>query len=383
MARLPLTGVRVLDLSRHLPGPYVTAALSDLGASVVKIEDKETGDPTRGVAPALADGSDGALHAWLNRGKKSVALDLKSKEGAAILKALALKSDVLVESFRPGVMGRLGLDYPRLRRIAPRLLFVSLSGNGATGPRSGRAAHDLNAAGEAGLLGGGASMSTGLVADTAAGLLTLVAIVARLKDLGRPGFRGDHLDLSILDGALALASAPLARALAGPGREPDELWGTHACYRTYECEDGRRLAVGALEPHFWEAVCEGVGLPGHARSQWSRKKQPEISADFVKAFKAKPRREWLDLLGPLDACVTPVQEMSEVLADPQVRARRAFVAQRMAKGTFLSPAFLPQITSRGPRPRAPRHGEHTGTVLRSLGYSKERILRLRATGVIQ
>jgi crotonobetainyl-CoA:carnitine CoA-transferase CaiB-like acyl-CoA transferase len=361
----------------------VTAALSDLGATVFKVEEREFGDPTRGLAPAVSDGSDSALHAWLNRGKKSVALDLKSKEGALIVKAMARKSDVLVESFRPGVMHRLGLDYARLRRTAPRLLFVSLSGNGATGPRSQRATHDLNVAGETGLLSGGASMSPGLVADTAAGLLTLVAIAAKLKDLGRPRFRGGFVDLSILDGALALISAPLVRALSAPNLEPDELWGTHACYRTYECADGRRVAVAALEPQFWKALCEGLGFPAHVRSQWSRPRQPAMSADFERTFRAKSRQDWLAALGPLDACITPVQTMTEVMADPQIRARDAFLPQRTERGSFLSPTFLPQITRRTLRRRAPRHGEHTRDVLLSLGYSRARILKLRDTGVIQ
>lgn len=379
---LPLKGVRVLDLSRHLPGPYVTAALADLGATVIKIEERDFGDPTRGMAPAVADGSDGALHAWLNRGKKSVAIDLKSKEGLALVKQMAASSDVLVESFRSGVMQRLGLDYARLRRLAPKLLFVSLSGYGATGPRARRATHDLNIAGEAGLLSGGATVSPGLIADTAAGLLTLVAILARLKDHGTKRFKGGVIDLSILDGALALISAPLVRTLSAPDREHDELWGTHACYRIYECGDGRSLTVGALEPQFWKLVCEGVGLADHARSQWSRRKQPAMSADFERVFKTKSRAEWLDILGPLDACVTPVQSLTEVLADPQIRSRQAFAPQKTERGTFLSPTFLPQLTRRTRR-RAPRHGEHTRAVLLSLGLSKSRVDQLRDTGVIQ
>lgn len=383
MPALPLSGVRVLDLSRHFPGPYVTAALADLGAVVTKIEEREVGDPTRMVAPAVPDGSDSALHAWLNRGKKSVALDLKSEEGVSIVKALSAKSDVLVETFRPGVMSRLGLGYPHLRRMAPKILYVSLSGNGANGPRSRRATHDLNALGQAGLLSGPAAMSPGLLADTAAGLLTLVAILARLKDLGRPGFRGGVLDLSILDGALALASAPLVRSLAAPEQEHDELWGTHACYRTYECADGRLLALGGLEPQFWQAVCERLGFPQHARSQWSRRKQSEIVADFENVFRSKSRKTWLDLLEPLDACVTPVQSMAEVMADPQIRARQAFLPQKTQRGTFVSPTFLPQITRRRSRRRAPRHGEHTRDVLLKMGYSRSRILQLRASGVIQ
>lgn len=383
MPALPLSGLRVLDLSRYLPGPYVTAALADLGATVVKIEDMEIGDPTRGVAPATNDGTDSALHAWLNRGKKSVALDLKSAEGLVLVKSLAGKSDVLVESFRPGVMKRLGLDYPRLRRVAPRILYVSLSGYGATGPRSRRATHDLNVAGEVGLLSAGASVSPGLVADTAAGLLTLVAVLAKLKDLGRKTYKGGRVDLSILDGGLALISASLARSLSAPDREPDELWGTHACYRAYECADGRRIAVGALESQFWQAVCEGVGLPEHIRGQWSRGKQAGMSADFERRFKTRPLAEWLRILVPLDACVTPVQTLTEVMADPQVRAREAFLPQRTARGTFLSPTFLPQITRRSHRRRAPRHGEHTRDILLSLGLSKARIAELRETGVIQ
>ena len=361
----------------------MTAALADLGAAVIKIEERDFGDPTRGMAPLVGDGSDSALHAWLNRGKKSVALDLKSSEGMAIVRSMAGKSDVLLESFRPGVMRRLGLDYPRLRRTAPRLLFVSLSGYGATGPRSSRATHDLNVAGEAGLLSGGASMSPGLVADTAAGLLTLVAILARLKGLGRPRFKGGRIDVSLLDGALALVSAPLVRSLSAPDREPDELWGTHACYRVYECADGRRLAIGALEPQFWQAVCEGLGFPDHVRSQWSRKKQAQMAGDFERAFRTKSRSDWMSILEPLDACVTPVQNMAEVAADPQIRARAAFLPQRTERGTFLSPTFLPQITRRRHRRRAPRHGEHTRAVLLSLGYSQARIRKLHDTGVIQ
>jgi len=380
---LPLTGLRVLDLSRHLPGPYVTAALADLGASVVKIEDRGLGDPTRMVPPAVPDGTESALHAWLNRGKQSVAVDLKSAEGVRIVKAMASKSDILLESFRPGVMRRLGLDYPRFRRTAPKLLFVSLSGNGAGGPRALSPTHDLNAAGEAGLLSGGASLSAGLVADTAAGLLCLVAILARLKNHGGAGYRGGFIDLSILDGALALASTPLARSLAAPDREPDELWGTHACYRAYDCADGRRLAVGALEPRFWKTICEAIGLKDHVNSQWSRRKQATVSADFERVFRTRTRRDWLRRLGPLQACVTPVQSLEEAKADPQIQARAAFLPQRTAHGTFLSPAFLPQITGRGVRPRAPRHGEHTGDVLAALGYSKARIHRLRGLGVIQ
>ncbi len=380
---LPLSGVRVLDLSRHLPGPYVTGALADLGASVVKIEERDAGDPVRFMSPPVPDGSDSALHAWLNRGKKSVALDLKSAEGRAIVKALAVKSDVLVESFRPGVMRRLGLDYPRLRRAAPKLLYVSLSGFGSTGPLARRAMHDLNVVGQVGLLSGGASMSPGLIADTASGLLTLIAILAKLRGQSKRDFRGCFIDLSILDGALALISAPLVRSLSAPTVEHDELWGTHACYRAYDCADGRRITIGALEPQFWKSICVALGVPQHARHQWSRKRQAEMCSDLERILKMKSQSKWMEVFDPLDACVMPVQTMAEVLGDPQIRSRKAFAPQNSAPGSFASPTFLPQVTGGRVRKRAPRHGEHTRDVLTALGYSQTRIKTLLDTGVIR
>ena len=162
-----------------------------------------------------------------------------------------------------------------------------------------------------------------------------------------------------------------------------ELWGSHACYRTYECGDGRRIAIGALEPRFWQSVCEGLGFPQHVPGQWSRRKQPAMFKDFERKFRTKPLSAWMKTLGPLDACVTPVQTLAEVVSDAQVLSRDAFLPQRTARGTFLSPTFLPQITKRSHRKRAPRHGEHTRDVLRSLGMSKARIESLRDTGVIQ
>jgi alpha-methylacyl-CoA racemase len=380
---LPLAGVRVLDLSRHLPGPYVTGALSDLGASVIKVEDTGLGDPTRMVMPATPDGRDGALHAWLNRGKRGIAVDLKSDEGVAIVRALAAKSDVLVESFRPGVMKRLGLDHSRLRRVAPKLVFVSLSGYGAHGPRARRATHDLNVMGETGLVAADGSVPPGLFADTAAGLLAIVAILARLQDRRRKDFKGGSLDLSILDGGLALQASSLIRFLAAPQEEPDDLWGTHACYRTYECADGRWMAVASLEPRFWKEVCETLGLARHVKAQWSKRRQPGVCADFEAVFRTKAQKQWIEVFDPLDVCVTPVRTLGEAAEDPQVKSRAPFVPLGAGKPAFPSPAFLPQLCGTRPRKRAPRHGEHTSPVLRSLGYSKTRLRALRDTGVIQ
>ena len=382
MAALPLAGLRVLDFSRHFPGPYLTSALSDLGATVLKLEDPAFGDPTRIVTPLVPDGTEGALHAWLNRGKKSLAVDLKLDAGALIARTLAKKSDVVVESFRPGVMARLGLDARRLLRDNPRLLCVSLSGYGASGPGASRPTHDLNVVGETALIGPGAQAGNALAADTVSGLLALVAILARLQGRHRRDFKGGVIDLSILDGGLALAAPALVRHFADPSREHDELLGGFACYRTYLCADGRSMAVGALEPRFFETACETLGFPGHAKLQWSKRAQPAICADFEKVFGSRTQADWVAIFGTLDACVTPVQSIAEAAVDPQIAARKAFLPLETQKGAFTAPAFLPQVTGTGRRRRAPRHGEHTEKVLRSLGYSKTNLRELRATGVI-
>lgn len=382
-SRRPLSGLRVLDLSRYLPGPFVSAVLADLGATVTKIEDAETGDLLRVMPPALKDGSDSALHAWLNRGKKSLSLNLKTNEGRTVVRDLARRSDVLIESFRPGVMRRMGLDAPRLRKIAPRLLYVSLSGCGAAGPRAGRALHDINAAGLAGLLSPDAVAPAGLAVDTSLALLALVAILAKLPNAGRRTDRGGAIDLSLLDGALTLMSLPLARALNAREADQGELTGGFACYRAYECADGLRLAVGALEPHFYESVCEAVGLSAHARHQWKRSKQPDIIADFERAFRSRSRAEWLSILEPKDACVTPVHSVAEAMQEGQALARHSFAPHRARLGTFKAPAFAPSLTGRSARPRAPRQGQHSREILLGLGYSKARIADLRASGVIR
>ncbi|HET8644230.1 MAG TPA: CaiB/BaiF CoA-transferase family protein, partial [Vicinamibacteria bacterium] len=265
-----LSGLRVLDLTRHIPGPYCTLLLADLGADVVKVEAPPFGDPTRAVPPAA--GEDSAAHAALNRGKRSIVVDFRTDEGAAVVRRLAATADVLVEGFRPGVLSRRGLGPDALLGDNPRLVYCSLSGWGQQGPLAARAGHDINYAARSGLLdlvrdGAGQVVVPGAqVADMTGGLLAVAAVLAALLERQRTG-RGRHLDVSLLGGMLSLLAMPSTRALAG-GPRRSELSGDYACYTVYRCRDGRELSVGALEPKFWEALCGALGAPELVASHW-------------------------------------------------------------------------------------------------------------------
>ncbi|MGH9660564.1 MAG: CaiB/BaiF CoA transferase family protein, partial [Bryobacteraceae bacterium] len=248
----PLDGLLVLDLTRLLPGGAATLWLADFGAEVIKIEEPETGDYGRRMPP-LVDG-EGAVFQAVNRGKKSIALDLKSDGGRAALLALARRADVLVEGFRPGVMRRLGLDYETLRAQNERLIYASLTGYGQWGPYAQMAGHDVNYIALGGLLELTGAIPGAQIADLAGGAMqTVIGVLLALEARHRTG-RGQHVDVSMLDGVLALLALPLAHWNA-TGESPAALSGHYGCYRAYECGDGRRIAVGALEPKFWSALC--------------------------------------------------------------------------------------------------------------------------------
>jgi crotonobetainyl-CoA:carnitine CoA-transferase CaiB-like acyl-CoA transferase len=243
-----LSGVTVLDLTRYIPGPYCTMLLGDLGADVVKVEEPPVGDLTRVVPPAVGD--DSAIHAALNRNKRSVVVDIRQEAGAAVVRALARKADVLVEAYRPGALARRGLGSDDLRRENPRLVYCSLTGYGQDGPMAERAGHDVNYIALGGLLGairdgeGRPVLPAAQVADMTGGLLATIGILAALQARERTG-RGQVVDVSMLEGVLALMTVPATRHLAG-GPATNELAGTHACYNVYRCRDGRYLSVGAI-----------------------------------------------------------------------------------------------------------------------------------------
>jgi crotonobetainyl-CoA:carnitine CoA-transferase CaiB-like acyl-CoA transferase len=381
MTGAPLAGVRVLDLTRYIPGPYATMTLADLGADVVKVEPRE-GDPVRALAPAV--GEESAAHAALNRGKRSVVVDLRTEAGAEVVRRLAAQADVLVEAFRPGVLARRGLGAKDLLAACPRLVYCSLTGYGQEGPYAARAGHDLTYAALGGFLrahgeDGRPVVPGAQVADMTAGLLTVVGILAALHARERSG-RGQHVDVSLLRASLALMTLPLTRSLAGAG-PADELSGVYPCYTVYACRDGRALAVGALEPKFWDRLCAVLGKPELASRQWDASKDGARAA-LSALFASRDRDDWVRALAGEDVCVEPVLDLGELPAHP---AHAGAFWEQPAAGrpvrTVAPPVRLSAAGAPPPR-RAPRLGEHTDAVLTEAGLAREHIEKMRAEGVL-
>jgi crotonobetainyl-CoA:carnitine CoA-transferase CaiB-like acyl-CoA transferase len=382
-----LSGLRVLDLTRYIPGPYCTMLLGDLGADVVKVEEPPMGDATRAVPPPV--GEESALFGALNRNKRSIALDIRNEEGAAVVRRLAAAADVFVEAFRPGVLDRRGLGAAELRAANPRLVYCSVSGYGQTGPLASRAGHDIDYMARGGFLGGNRDaagtpvLPVTQVADMTGGLLATIGILAALQARERTG-RGQVVDVSLFEGVLSLMTVPAARLLAG-GALAGELAGTHACYRVYRCRDGKHLAVGAIEPKFWEAFCEALELRDLVARQWEGgKKREETLGRVAAALGERDRDEWVRHFGGFDACVEPVLDLDEALVEPEVVARQGVVEQpagEVMMRTLASPLRLSE-TPTSFRHDAPAFGRHTDAVLREAGYGEADIGRMREAGVV-
>jgi len=386
-----LEGILVLDFTRLLPGPFATQLLCDLGADVIKVEDPSVGDYMRAVPPTVQ----GVPYpfAMVNRGKRSIAVDLKTPEGQEIVHRLAARADILVEQFRPAVMARLGADYATLSRINPRLLYCAFSGYGQTGPAKDRPGHDLNFEALAGILGVTGDRDRRPVipgvpmADLASGFNAALAILAALRVRDRTG-RGAFVDVSIFDTAIALMVLNLAHYL-GTGEMPAPgetiVSGQWPFYNIYETKDGRWISVAAVEPKFWERLVEVLGLPELAAEQFTdvQGRQRGI-AMLQQRFLTKTLEEWEDLVGKDLPCAR-LATLAEVVADPQLRARDMLV------DVDLGPAGRRKVVGhpahhegvRKDRPSSvPAKGEHTDEILRSLGYSARKIAELRGQGIV-
>jgi alpha-methylacyl-CoA racemase len=375
-----LQGIRILDLSRLLPGPFLTMILADLGADVVKIEDPHGGDYMRHVPPAKGDLSGRFLA--VNRGKRSAVLDLKTVAGKGALLRMAARADVVVESFRPGVMDRLGVGYAALTAANPGIILCSISGFGQTGPYVDRAGHDIGYLAVAGVLamGGpadGSPMMPGVqIADLAGGSLwSATAILAALVGRHRTG-KGAHLDISMTEGAMALLAAELGnldcgmRATRGTAR----LNGGFACYGVYRTKDDRYLAVGALEPKFWLALNQAMGRSANLAELLSEPdEQAAVRAELAAIFATRTAAEWNAALASVDCCVEVVTELDELPAHPLHRAREVFFTIEGGAGVGpIQQIRTPLGAPNNPRP-PPRQGEHTREVLGEYGFSENEI----------
>lgn len=380
---LALEGLRVLDFSRLLPGPYASLVLADLGADVVKVEAREGGDYLRFMPPLT--GKVSYAFAALNAGKRSIALDLKHPDGAKLAFDLAMKADVLIESFRPGVMARLGLGYEALSAANPGLVYCAISGFGQDGPLADAAGHDLNYASLGGAIGlagpaaGAPAVPPIQMADFGGALWGLVGILAAVERRHKTG-RGGFVDISMTDAVLAYLSAALAPHLGGgaapPARGEDTLTGGQPCYAVYETADGGFMALAALEPKFWGAFCLAAGRPDLMRRQYG---DAGLRAELEALFRSRPRAAWEAAFAGTDACCTPVLGPDELAASALHEARRNVITDAAGLRRVRTPV---RPVDAPPPGRAPGLGADTRAVLAELGLDDAAIDALVAAKVV-
>jgi len=381
-----LDGITVVDLSSVGPASRASRWLADFGAEVVKV------GPIPSAGDVVLDAPEHAYAA--QRGLRRILLDLKSPGGSAVMRQLVGEVDVLLESFRPGVMARLGLEYASVRDLNPRIVYCSTSGYGADGPWAAWAGHDLNYVAASGLLSatgrgpdGRPPVLGATIADAAGGGLHAVAsILAALVARSLTG-EGRHLDVSILDGMVALMALPIDQYLATgevTGPASSLLTGRYACYGVYRCADDRWLSVAAIEPRFWANLCRALGCDRWIGAQLDDDVRAEVRGDLERAFLTRARDDWVRTLAPADTCVAPVQSIDEVGASEHLRARRTFVTAE-SPGTGRVEQVGPCLAGMQPADEVyelPGGRIDTDDVLSELGLTAQEIDQLRTEGSI-
>jgi len=387
VATAALDGITVLDLASVGPAARASRALADYGASVVKVGAVPRAGSVQIVPPFYAYSG--------NRGMQRALFDLKADAGRGAFLRLAERADVIIESFRPGVVDRLGIGFDAVRSINPGIVYCSTSGFGQNGPRSTWAGHDVNYLATSGFLDctgrrgdGRPALPGATVADIAAGgMQATMSIMAALVGRARTG-EGAYLDVSIADGAFALMSLYVDEYLAtgiepGPGHYI--LTGRYACYEIYECADGRYVSVGAIEPQFWRNLCGLLGLDRYAGRQLDDEAQPEIAAAMAQVFRTRGRDEWVALLGPADTCVAPVNTVAEAVDDEQY-VSRGLVAEavHVSEGPFRqsAPVWAGTVAPDGPYEIRDGATTDTAELLAAVGFDPAEIESLLADGAV-
>ena len=390
MNSLPLAGIKILDLSRLLPGPLATQMLADMGAEIIKIEDINSPDYIRFFPPFVDD--DSALYLSLNRNKRGIALNLKSEEGKEFFFSLLKTADVVIEQFRPGVLDKMGIGYEYAKSINPKIIYVSITGYGQTGPYAQKAGHDLNYIAISGLLANIGTKEKPVIpgvqiADVSGSYAAVNGCLAALLQREKTG-EGQHVDISMTDSAVPFATLIHAAAWADGRnieRENFQLSGELVNYNVYETADAKFVALGALEPKFWMTFCDAVNKPEWKNKTFGptdelQKLKEEVSA----LFKNKTRNDWEEFSEQHDVCLSPVLETNELQNNPQLQARNMVLETEAGtkKLNTIGAAIKFSASENQPNKSAPKFGQDTDSVLAQLGFSNEQLIELKQKGII-
>lgn len=402
---LPLENIKILDLSRMLPGPYCSMILGDLGGEVIRVEDPKF--PYANPPPFYQKGRHrvSAFNAILMRNKKSVTLNLKKQKAKEIFYELVEEADVLLETFRPGVMEKLEIDYETLAKINKSIIFCSLSGYGQTGPYKEIAGHDMNYVGLCGILDLNRKRKKfnkedeerkpvvpGVqVADVGGAMMAAIGILGAIIERdNNPKKEGQYIDVAMLDSVFSFnpmaAAYHFSKSKSGTIVPENPLHGSMPYYQIYKTKDDKYLTVGAIEMKFWHELCEGLGRDDLKLKQGAKGEEREyVFKELQKEFSRKTQAEWMEIFRNKDACVAPIKDFGEACKDPQIQTRDMVQTQEHAKVGKIKNIASPINYSRTPlriRNIAPKVGEHTKTILKDLGYSKDEIKDYKRNGII-
>jgi crotonobetainyl-CoA:carnitine CoA-transferase CaiB-like acyl-CoA transferase len=380
----PLQNVRILDLSRLLPGPYCTRLLADMGAEVIKIEEPGRGDYIRSLPP-FHNGVSVAFE-LLNRGKKSIALNLETKPGQEVFHKLVAKADVVLESFRPGTTSKLGCDFETVRKLNSRIVYCSLTAFGQTGPYRNLPAHDINCLGLSGFLSLNGkdepTVPAVQVGDLAGGMLAALTITTALFAREQRK-EAQYIDASMLDALLSWLTIPLALHLGG---SVGILAGAVPFYRLYQTRDSKFMAVGAIELQFWEELCRTLQRPDLIPDQYADEpRRSQVIEAIQSVFSTKTSEEWFRLVRERQLPVTPLLSLDEVLNDAQAHERQMVLRKGETHPQITYVGNPCKITNLDPLEliESPRLGQHSAELLQEIGYANSEIKSLLDAGVIE